>query len=209
MRASPELTADLDSGIDRAVRARAQTPRGRLDRRHRRGHRPLEDARRRLRERGKQPADSRAVSIGTSGGLRALEAGEIDLAITARPLTDKERERGLRQHKLASARVVFVTQKTLEEEERALDHDTLRSIYEGKTRTWPDGRAITPLFREEGDSGLKLLRARAPRLGEPGVPAGHLGRRATRAAGWSCTPINRCETRCSRSTVRSDGSTKA
>lgn len=106
------------------------------------------------------------VSIGTSGGLRALEAGEIDLAITARPLTDKERERGLRQHKLASARVVFVTQKTLEEEERALDHDTLRSIYEGKTRTWPDGRAITPLFREEGDSGLRLLRARAPRLGE-------------------------------------------
>lgn len=107
------------------------------------------------------------VSIGTGGGLRALAAGAIDLAITARPLEQKEREKGFEEHRLATSRVVFVTRR---EELERLDRATLLAIYRGEQRVWSDGRPITPLFRERGDSSLKLLRSHDPELGEALMP---------------------------------------
>ena len=107
------------------------------------------------------------VSIGTGGGLRALSAGAIDLAITARSLTPEEMAMGFEEHPLATSRVVFATRR---EALTQIDRATLLAIYRGEQRTWPDGRPITPLFRERGDSSLKLLRAHDPELGEALMP---------------------------------------
>lgn len=103
-----------------------------------------------------------ADSIGTSGGVRALADGAIDVALTTRPLQDEERFDGLRQQDIAVAALALVVDR--DNPTTSLSLDQVEAIYRGETTHWPDGRPIVALVREPGDSGELAISAVRPSL---------------------------------------------
>ena len=98
-------------------------------------------------------------SIGSGGGIRAISQGTIDLARTARPLKEKEKQ-GLIQHPFAVSPVVFVTHPSVLGIEN-LTTEQILGIFSGNFRNWqllggPDNR-IYSITREKGDSSRRVL----------------------------------------------------
>lgn len=103
-----------------------------------------------------------AESIGTSGALRALRDGAIDVGLASRPLRPEE-SRGLREIPLAwTQHGVVVHRDTLA---GTMPLDLLTALLAGDRDTLPDGTPAVVLLRETGDSGNRLLRDRLPELG--------------------------------------------
>jgi phosphate transport system substrate-binding protein len=114
-------------------------------------------------------------SLGTGGGLAAVTAGAIDLALSARPLNDTERGKGLESRVYARTPLAFVTHPSAGIDRISLSHVTL--IFSGGVTTWPDGGLIRLIRREPSDADWSTLRgvsqdmARAVEiaLGRPGL----------------------------------------
>jgi phosphate transport system substrate-binding protein len=104
-------------------------------------------------------------SVGSTGGIRALLAGEIRLARTARPLKEKEQGQGLVEVRFAYSPIAFVTHPSVE----GIDNLTsaqIIGIYSGQYGRWselggPDAK-IYPVDREIGDSSRTVLEKRLP-----------------------------------------------
>lgn len=101
-------------------------------------------------------------SLGSSGGIRALGDGAIDLAVSGRPLKEKERKKDLVDSPLARTPFVFVVppQVTVD----GLTLDEAAAIYAQKTATWPDGQPIRLILRPANDSDSKLLKSLSPAI---------------------------------------------
>ena len=96
-------------------------------------------------------------SLGSGGGLKALIAGKIDLALSARPLKDAESAQGLAATPYARTPIVFATQRKTPVDN--VDLTELPGIYSGVTTTWPDGTPLRLILRPEEESDTKLLRS--------------------------------------------------
>ncbi len=104
-------------------------------------------------------------SIGSTGGIRALLAGEIQLARTARPLKKNEQGQGLVAFRFADSPVAFVVHPSVE----GIDNLTsaqIVGIYSWQYRRWsalggPDAK-IYPIHRETGDSSRTVLEKHLP-----------------------------------------------
>ena len=77
-------------------------------------------------------------SLGSGGGVMAVLAGAIGLAITSRPPNEKERAGGARATAYAKSAFVFVTHP--DNPETAVTSAQAIAIHAGRVRTWPDGR---------------------------------------------------------------------
>lgn len=95
-------------------------------------------------------------SLGSGGSIKALDAGKIDLALSARPLKDKESAKGLSATLYARTPIVFATHKKTPSDE--IDLTELARIYAGKTSTWPDGTPLRLILRPAEESDTELLR---------------------------------------------------
>ncbi len=94
------------------------------------------------------------ASLGTTGGLRALAQEGIDVAASARPLTDEEMARGWRQKELATSILVFAARTPIPN----LTTEQVRAIWRSEMREGPGGRRVVPLRREATDGGLAIIR---------------------------------------------------
>jgi len=103
-------------------------------------------------------------SLGTSGGIRAVAAGAIDLSVAARPLTPAEREAGLRAVPWGRTPLMVVVSPRVTEE--SIDFNGLADIFAGRREQWADGTPITPVLRPPSDSDSLQLAAAAPVLAE-------------------------------------------
>jgi len=95
-------------------------------------------------------------SLGTSGGIRALRAGALDMAIASRKVTNKERE-GLEVYSLGRSPFVFAVHPGV-----PMDNITLaqvRDIYAGDMAVWSDGNPIRWILRPVDESDWLLMRA--------------------------------------------------
>ena len=103
-------------------------------------------------------------SIGSGGGIRAVAAGEIDLARVARPLTASEEKLGLNYKRFAKCPIVFVVHPSVNYLNNLTSEDIV-GIYSGKIFDWghfgADGK-IYVLGREPGDSSLIVLNKLLP-----------------------------------------------
>lgn len=115
-----------------------------------------------------------AASIGTSGAVRALADGAIDVGLAARPLKANERALGLMQTHLARAAVAFAVHPDVRVTN--LSGAQLVDLFEGRTRSWPDGTAVRLLVREPGDSGVRTIAAVRPQLAAAMARAASSGR---------------------------------
>lgn len=95
-------------------------------------------------------------SLGTSGGLAALPAGALDVALSARPLTEAERAAGLSAIDYARTPVAFVTHAGNTAVESLTLSDVAR-ILTGEIVAWPDGVPVRLVRREPSDADWILL----------------------------------------------------
>lgn len=107
-------------------------------------------------------------SIGSGGGIKALQKGKTDLARTGRPLKEAEKN-GLVEVLFGQTPVVFVTHPTVEGVDNLTTAQIL-DIYSGKITNWkdvggPDSK-IYPTSREVGDSARIVLETLMPRFKE-------------------------------------------
>ncbi len=102
-------------------------------------------------------------SLGTSGGIKALADGAIDVAVASRSLKLEEEEKGLRS--VATARTPFVL-VTSQVEPEPLQADAVAAIFGGERTNWLDKSPIRIVLRPETESDTRLLEKYFP-----GMPA--------------------------------------
>ncbi|MFY0732925.1 MULTISPECIES: substrate-binding domain-containing protein [Aurantimonas] len=95
-------------------------------------------------------------SLGSSGGVKALLAGAIDLSVSSRALKDAETEQGAIARLYATTPLAVVTSTGTDAE--AVTTPDLAKIYAGTLREWPSGEAIRVVLRPESESDTQILR---------------------------------------------------
>ena len=103
-------------------------------------------------------------SLGSGGGIKALLAGAIQIAVSARPLKDAEAAKGAVQQAYGRTPFVFATHADTAVGDLSIDR--LVDIYAGDEQQWPDGRRIRLVLRPLGDSDSKLVRSISPAMRE-------------------------------------------
>ena len=94
-------------------------------------------------------------SLGSSGGIKALIEGKLDIALSHKVLSGDEQNKGLTTVKYAKTPFVFVTHRT-----NKISNITLQEvadIYNGKTIAWPDDTPIRLILRPAGEASTKTL----------------------------------------------------
>lgn len=115
-------------------------------------------------------------SLGTSGGIKALAAGRLDLALLMRPLKDNEVEQG-KAVVLCRTPWVFYTHAT--RSDVALTRADLPGLYLSNLPPFARGE-VRPLLRPANESGFQVLQDRFPEL-RPAIEAARQNRAAVEA----------------------------
>ena len=102
-------------------------------------------------------------ALGGGGSVKALQAGALDLAVSARPLKEGERAQGLVLREYAKAPLVIAVAKD-NKRIAGLTLAELADIYAGRTRTWRDGSPLRLILRQPSDADTLLLRAISPEM---------------------------------------------
>jgi phosphate transport system substrate-binding protein len=115
------------------------------------------------------------ASLGTTGGLRALADGQLDLAASGRALKPEERARGLKVATVVRTPFVLATSHKNPAGLRAAD---LVKAYLDPDYAWSDGTPIRVILRPRSESDVALMGSLFPGLGtamektreRPGIP---------------------------------------
>jgi phosphate transport system substrate-binding protein len=103
-------------------------------------------------------------NLGTAGGLRAVSAGVVDVAITSRPPAPGEQARPLREHRYARSRLVFATHAATSAD--SLTHDQAVAMLSGQWTHWPGGERVRASRRPDQDSDTVTLSMLSPAMAE-------------------------------------------
>lgn len=99
-------------------------------------------------------------SLGSSGAIKAVPKGAIDIGLSSQPLTEDETARGAISVEYARTLLVFAV--PMASEVTAITTDQLVDIYSGKLLNWPDGSFIHPVLRQPGDDNTRQVRNISP-----------------------------------------------
>jgi phosphate transport system substrate-binding protein len=100
--------------------------------------------------------------LGSTGGIKALLAGAIDIALTSRELRAGEAEAGAVARPYASTPFLLATD--LGNPADGISLAQLIDVYHGRTMRWPGGGAIRLVLRPKADSDTDLLSTLAPAM---------------------------------------------
>lgn len=100
-------------------------------------------------------------NLGSSGAVKALLAGSIELAATSRPVNSNEAAAGARD--LAYGRTPFLI-ATKKAGVDSLTLTELAGIYSGGQRKWADGQTIRLVLRPANDGDTALLGTMSPEI---------------------------------------------
>ncbi|MBF0296568.1 MAG: substrate-binding domain-containing protein [Magnetococcales bacterium] len=101
--------------------------------------------------------------VGSSGAIKAVINGQLDIALTGRPLK-KEEEAGLVQEWLGRTPFVFIAHPSVPVGRVTLDQ--LVEIYAGRQKHWPDGSRIRLILRPLADADTAIMTGISPAMKE-------------------------------------------
>ena len=96
-------------------------------------------------------------SLGSTGAIRAVLAGAVDIGISTRPVTAEENRQGASAR--SYARTPFFPATGATNDCTGLTLRELAQIYSGKVTRWPDGSPIRLVVRPDSDSDTVAMRA--------------------------------------------------
>lgn len=103
---------------------------------------------------------TRVVShLGSSGSLRAVEQGVLDMALISRPLQVDERMRGLQAVEYGRTPFAVVTSMP---GVTGLTRQQLAEMIEDPRTTWPDGTPVRLVLRPKTDGDFALMASMGP-----------------------------------------------
>ncbi|MBF0181407.1 MAG: substrate-binding domain-containing protein [Magnetococcales bacterium] len=112
--------------------------------------------------------------VGSSGAIKAVSNGQLDIALTGRPLKKEEESAGLVQEWLGRTPFVFVAHPAAPV--TRITRDQLVAIYAGRQTHWPDGSRIRVILRPLVDADTAILTGISPAMKEA-VTTAHASRR--------------------------------
>ena len=99
--------------------------------------------------------------MGSSGGIKAVLAGRLEIGLSGRTLNDEERDQGAVETRYAKTPFVFAVNRTLKITGMTLDG--VAGIYAGK-RDWEGGKRIRLVLRSPEDSDVPVLKRMSPAM---------------------------------------------
>ena len=112
----------------------------------------------------KYPQDTVTVSsaLGTSGGIKALNAKALDIALASRPLNDAERKSGLTGLEFARTPLVMAVANSNPLNDIGYAH--LAKLYGSPNPIWPDGARARLVLRPRDDVDTKIVARFSPEV---------------------------------------------
>ena len=101
-------------------------------------------------------------SLGSTGGIKAVLAGALDIGISSRPLKQEEQAQGGVAVKFAATPFAIVTGLLTPANNMTLNQ--LADIYAGRQTTWQDGTPVRLVLRPTNDSDTEILTSMSPEL---------------------------------------------
>lgn len=99
-------------------------------------------------------------ALGSSGGLKALRAGQLQLAVTNRDVTADESAAGLQCRRYGSSPLALVTHAGVPA--TAMTRERLADLLAGRELRWPGGQAVRLVLRPASDGDSQLLARLSP-----------------------------------------------
>ncbi len=101
-------------------------------------------------------------SMGSSGAISAVLADKVDIALSARPLSDEERARGVVARAYARTPMAFAVNRGVKM--TGLTLAEAAEIYAGKRIRWEDGRRIRLVLRPPRETDIAILKGMGPEM---------------------------------------------
>ncbi|WP_372981969.1 PstS family phosphate ABC transporter substrate-binding protein [Marinobacter sediminum] len=94
-------------------------------------------------------------SLGSGGGIKALEADKLTVSFSSRALKDEERERGLNATFMLRTPLVMAAHPHIDRE--TITVEQIASMLSGDVTTWDDGTLVRPVLRPLKDADTRIL----------------------------------------------------
>ncbi|RKF19980.1 phosphate ABC transporter substrate-binding protein [Alginatibacterium sediminis] len=101
-------------------------------------------------------------SIGSSGAIKAIPKGAIEIGLSARPLKETELGKGMIAIEYARTPTIIAVSNASNID--GITTKQLVDIYTGTTLNWEDGSLVRPIIRQAGDDNTVQLKALSPAL---------------------------------------------
>ena len=101
-------------------------------------------------------------SIGSSGAIKAVPSGVLDIGLSARALSASERTTGIIVTEYARTPTVLAVSTRLKI--TGISREQLADVYSGKLAAWPDGTPTRPVLRQPGDDNSIQVKALSPAI---------------------------------------------
>ncbi|MDO9531065.1 MAG: substrate-binding domain-containing protein [Deltaproteobacteria bacterium] len=101
-------------------------------------------------------------SLGSSGGIKAVIAGALDVALSSRPLTEAEARQGAVAFEYAQTPLLLVTSHQAAGVNLTLKQ--VASLYAGEIGKFPDGAPMRVIIRPEHEADTHFLRRLSPEM---------------------------------------------
>lgn len=99
-------------------------------------------------------------SLGSTGGIKAVLAGAIQIAVSSRPLKSSETSQGASAFEYA--RTPFVFAVPLKSLIKDITEKDLVDLYSGTRDRWPDGERIRLVLRPVGETDSDIVKSISP-----------------------------------------------
>lgn len=98
--------------------------------------------------------------LGSSGAVKALLAGALDVVVSSKPLKPEEAARGAQQEEYGRTPLVIITEKSIRKSN--ITTKELEDIYAGTASVWQNGEKIRLVLRPLQDIDTHILRGLSP-----------------------------------------------